>query len=41
VTDLKWMAEAIVLAWRSPPSQTAFSVGALIVDAAGSVLAEG
>jgi pyrimidine deaminase RibD-like protein len=41
VTDRKWMAEAIVLSWRSPPSHTAFSVGALIVDAAGSVLAEG
>ena len=41
MTDLKWMAEAIVLAWRSPPSQTAFSVGALIVDGTGSVLAEG
>ena len=41
MTDLKWMAEAIVLSWRSPPSQTAFSVGALIVDATGAVLAEG
>jgi diaminohydroxyphosphoribosylaminopyrimidine deaminase/5-amino-6-(5-phosphoribosylamino)uracil reductase len=41
VTDLKWMAEAIVLAWRSPPSQTAFSVGALIVDAHGTRLAQG
>jgi pyrimidine deaminase RibD-like protein len=41
MTDLKWMAETIVLSWRSPPSDTAFSVGALIVDATGSVLAEG
>jgi pyrimidine deaminase RibD-like protein len=41
VTDLKWMAETIVLSWRSPPSQTAFSVGALIVDASGEVLSEG
>ena len=39
--DMKWMAEAIVLSWRSPPSQTAFSVGALIVDGTGAVLAEG
>ena len=41
MTDQEWMAETIVLSWRSPPSQTAFSVGALIVDAGGSVLAEG
>lgn len=41
MTDLKWMAETIVLSWRSPPSQTAFSVGALIVDATGEVLTEG
>ena len=39
--DMRWMAEAIVLSWRSPPSQTAFSVGALIVDGTGAVLAEG
>jgi len=41
VTDLKWLAEAIVLSWRSPPSQSAFSVGALIVDGTGAVLAQG
>lgn len=41
MTDQMWMAETIALSWRSPPSRTAFSVGALIVDAAGEVLAEG
>ncbi len=38
MTDLKWMAEAIVLSWRSPPSQSAFSVGALLVAGIGSGL---
>ena len=41
MTDMTWMAEAIVLSWRSPPSATAFSVGALVVDAGGEVLTEG
>ena len=41
VSDAEWLAEAIALSWRCPPSQSAFSVGALIVDPAGSVLAQG
>ena len=40
-TDLEWLRQTIALSRRSPPSRTAFSVGALIVDAAGEVLAEG
>lgn len=35
------MRVAIELAWRCPPSQTAFSVGAVIVDAAGNELSRG
>jgi diaminohydroxyphosphoribosylaminopyrimidine deaminase/5-amino-6-(5-phosphoribosylamino)uracil reductase len=41
VTDLDRVAETIALSRRSPPSATAFSVGALVVDGAGAVLAEG
>ncbi len=41
MSDLTWMAKAIELSWRSPPSQTAFSVGALIVDGSGALLSEG
>ena len=39
--DHALLARAVDLARRCPPSQTAFSVGALVVDAAGAVLAEG
>jgi pyrimidine deaminase RibD-like protein len=41
VDDRALLTEAITLAWRCPPSATAFSVGALVVDATGTVLAEG
>jgi pyrimidine deaminase RibD-like protein len=41
VSDHELLVEAIALARRSPPSQTAFSVGALIVEAGGAVLASG
>jgi pyrimidine deaminase RibD-like protein len=41
MTDLTRIADTIALSRRSPPSATAYSVGALIVDARGSVLAEG
>lgn len=39
--DRDRLAEAIALSRRSPPSDTAFSVGALVVDARGSVLTGG
>jgi pyrimidine deaminase RibD-like protein len=35
------MRAAIELAWRCPPSETAFSVGAVVVDAAGAELSRG
>lgn len=35
------MRVAVSLAWRCPPSATAFSVGAVIVDAAGAELSRG
>ena len=38
--DRELLARAVELAGRCPPSETAFSVGALVVDAAGVVLAE-
>jgi len=38
--DRELLARAVELARRCPPSATAFSVGALVVDAAGNVLAE-
>jgi pyrimidine deaminase RibD-like protein len=41
VNDRELLARAVELAGRCPPSGTAFSVGALVVDAAGDVLAEG
>lgn len=40
-TDRDLLEAAIALSRRSPPSDTAFSVGALVVDAAGTVLAQG
>jgi pyrimidine deaminase RibD-like protein len=39
--DRVLLARAVALARRCPPSETAFSVGALVVDAGGIVLAEG
>jgi pyrimidine deaminase RibD-like protein len=39
--DERWMRVAISLAWQCPPSETAFSVGAVIVDAAGTELSRG
>ena len=39
--DRELLARAVALARRCPPSDTAFSVGALVVDADGTVLAEG
>lgn len=39
--DLHWLRQAIELSCRCPPSATAFSVGALIVDEEGTVIADG
>src|ERR1700761_1771020 len=39
--DERWMRFAVSLAWQSPPSDTAFSVGAVIVDATGTELCYG
>jgi pyrimidine deaminase RibD-like protein len=39
--DERWMREAVALAWQCPPSQLAFSVGAIVVGADGSELARG
>ena len=39
--DLRWLREAIELSRRCPPSQTAYSVGAAIVAADGTLLATG
>src|ERR1700728_4372460 len=33
--DERWMRLAIELAWQCPPSRTAYSVGAVLVDAGG------
>src|SRR6516162_7433529 len=40
-TDRYWLAQAIELSRRCPPSRSAFAVGAVIVAADGSVLATG
>jgi diaminohydroxyphosphoribosylaminopyrimidine deaminase / 5-amino-6-(5-phosphoribosylamino)uracil reductase len=40
-TDWHWLARAIELSRRCPPSRTAFAVGAVIVAGDGSVLATG
>ncbi|MBV2152201.1 dCMP deaminase [Kitasatospora sp. SUK 42] len=40
-TDLGHLRRAVELSRRCPPSETAFSVGAVIVGADGEVLAEG
>src|SRR6202008_4823062 len=39
--DERWMRFAVSLAWQCPPSDTAFSVGAVIVDATGTELSYG
>jgi pyrimidine deaminase RibD-like protein len=39
--DARWMRLAVSLAERCPPSDTAFSVGAVVVDAAGAELSRG
>ena len=39
--DERWMRLAVSLAERCPPSATAFSVGAVIVDASGAELSRG
>jgi diaminohydroxyphosphoribosylaminopyrimidine deaminase/5-amino-6-(5-phosphoribosylamino)uracil reductase len=39
--DRYWLARAVELGRRCPPSSTAFSVGALIVAADGTLLADG
>jgi diaminohydroxyphosphoribosylaminopyrimidine deaminase / 5-amino-6-(5-phosphoribosylamino)uracil reductase len=39
--DERWMRLAIELAWQCPPSGTAYSVGAVIVDAGGQEISRG
>lgn len=39
--DREWLSTAVDLAWRCPPSESAFSVGALVVDADDRELARG
>ena len=39
--DHRLLRQAIELSWRCPPSDTAFSVGAVLVGADGAVLATG
>ncbi|TQN31140.1 diaminohydroxyphosphoribosylaminopyrimidine deaminase [Haloactinospora alba] len=39
--DLYWLRAAIDLSRSCPPAHTAFSVGALLVDAEGNVLSDG
>src|ERR1700689_917690 len=39
--DLRWLREAIELSRHCPPSETAFSVGAVLVSDAGEVIATG
>jgi pyrimidine deaminase RibD-like protein len=39
--DERWMRVAIELAWQCPPSVTAYSVGAVIVDADGAEISRG
>lgn len=39
--DAHWLAAAVELSRKCPPSDLAFSVGAILVDAAGRVLATG
>src|ERR1700728_1702282 len=41
VDDEGWMRLAVSLAWQCPPSPTAYSVGAVIVDASGDEISRG
>lgn len=41
MNDLEWLGAAIELSRRCPPSPSAFSVGAIVVDAAGNAVAQG
>lgn len=41
VDDEGWMRLAVELAWRCPPSETAYSVGAVIVAADGTEISRG
>ena len=41
ITDHHWLQQAIDLSLQCPPSSTAFSVGAIVVDITGEVLATG
>jgi pyrimidine deaminase RibD-like protein len=41
VDDAAWMRLAVSLAWQSPPSRAAFSVGAVVVAADGAELSRG
>jgi pyrimidine deaminase RibD-like protein len=41
VDDAGWMRVAVALAWECPPSQIAFSVGAVVVGADGAELSRG
>jgi diaminohydroxyphosphoribosylaminopyrimidine deaminase/5-amino-6-(5-phosphoribosylamino)uracil reductase len=41
VDDAGWMRVAVSLAWECPPSQTAFSVGAVVVGTDGAELSRG
>ncbi|GAA3750000.1 deaminase [Salinactinospora qingdaonensis] len=40
-SDQRWLRAAIELSRSCPPSQTAFSVGAVIVDSGGALVGEG
>jgi pyrimidine deaminase RibD-like protein len=41
VDDERWMRVAVELAWLCPPSETAYSVGAVIVGADGTEVSRG
>lgn len=40
-TDTEWMERAVELAWKCPRTESAFAVGAAIVDADGNEIATG
>lgn len=39
--DRRWLREAVGLSWRCPPADTAYAVGAIVVDARGRELSRG
>lgn len=41
LSDTDWMRLAIELSWRCPPSESAYCVGAVLVDATGEEIARG